>query len=386
MNQFQHIEPPLRVFHGENALQQLSMELDRLKCGRAVIMCGSTLARDGSPLSLVRDALGSRLAGVFAGVRAHSPLDSVREASRFLASEKADAVIAVGGGSAIVTARAASILLAEDDDIHRLCTRRTSEGRYVSPKLSAPKLVQMVIPSTPTTACVKAGSAVHDSETGQRLVFFDPKTRAHAVFVHPDLALSAPTQLIIAASMNGVSLACEGLESSMSEPISDALLMHALRLYRDALPQVKPQPTADVAGQLIMASLLAGKGTDYASGGIASALGHAIGVRSHVENGVINAILLPHTMRFNAANTRGGTARIGEALSGKRGLSSEDAIRTVAAFVGELGLPQRLRDGGVKKSDFDSIAAAAMEDWFVSRNPKPVHSAQELLEVLDAAW
>ena len=54
-----------------------------------------------------------------------------------------------------------------------------------SPKLLAPKLPQFIVPTTPTTAMVKAGSAVFDPATGERLALFDPKTRAHAIFIDP---------------------------------------------------------------------------------------------------------------------------------------------------------------------------------------------------------
>jgi hypothetical protein len=56
MPSFQHLTTPLRLFHGADSLGQLGRELDRAKSTRAVIFCGSTLAREGSPLSLVREA------------------------------------------------------------------------------------------------------------------------------------------------------------------------------------------------------------------------------------------------------------------------------------------------------------------------------------------
>ena len=84
MRSFQHVETPLRVSSGPESLGQLSRELDRLKVSRAVIFCGRTLAKDGSPLDLVRAALGDRCAGVITSVRPHSPLPSVLEAAEEL--------------------------------------------------------------------------------------------------------------------------------------------------------------------------------------------------------------------------------------------------------------------------------------------------------------
>ena len=136
MISFQHITPPLRLFHGPESLGQLGRELDRVNSKRAVIFCGASLARQGTLLDVVRSAMGDRCAGVFTGVRAHSPVPSVAAAAEELKRLQADAVIAVGGGSAIVTARAASILAAEDRDVRELCTTQDAKGGLKSPKLA----------------------------------------------------------------------------------------------------------------------------------------------------------------------------------------------------------------------------------------------------------
>ena len=99
----------------------------------------------------------------------HSPLPSVERARAFLAERDADAVVAVGGGSSVVTARAATILLGEGRDVRELCTRREADGRLVSPKLAAPKLPQWVVCQLPDEAYAKAGAAVRDPATGERL-------------------------------------------------------------------------------------------------------------------------------------------------------------------------------------------------------------------------
>jgi alcohol dehydrogenase class IV len=158
MQSFQHITPPLRLYSGPDSLGQLGRELQRLQASRAFVVCGPWA--EGPLLDAVRSAAVERCAGVFTGVLAHSPLDSVQDAARELKRLDADAVIALGGGSSIVTARAATILAAENADIRSLCTTRGPDGRLNSPKLQAPKLPQLIVPTTPTTAMVKAGSAV----------------------------------------------------------------------------------------------------------------------------------------------------------------------------------------------------------------------------------
>lgn len=375
---FQHITAPLRLFSGSESLDRLGRELERLNSRRALIFCGASIAREGSPLHLVRSALGDRCAGVFAGVRAHSPLPAVEAAARELKRLEADAVIPVGGGSAIVTARAASVLVAENGDAKSLSTSRDASGELRSPKLLAPKLPQLVVPTTPTTATAKAGSAVFDPAAGERLALFDPKTRAQSIFIHPELVKSAPRGLVVSASLNTLALASEGLMSRAGDPISDALLMHALRLLALHLGgQDLDDPL--VRSEMVLAAVMCGQGTDHTGAGITTVLGHAIGARFHVENGVANAIVLPHALRFNADATRPGLKKIAAALGA-------EVIPAVEGIFRKLEIPLRLRDVGVPREALSGIAASAMGDWFLRGNPRPVHSATELQTVLEAAW
>jgi alcohol dehydrogenase class IV len=389
MVSFQHITPPLRLFHGPDSLLHLGRELDRLGSKRALIMCGASLARQDRLLGLVRAAMGDRCAGVFAGVRAHSPLPSVQAAAAELRRLEADAVVAIGGGSAIVTARAASILLAESGDVRQLCTTQDANGALKSPKLLAKKLPQLIIPTTSTTAVVKAGSAVFDPADGARLPLFDPKTRAQSVFIHPELIQSSPRQLIASASLNTFAMAIEGLMSRAGDPLADALLMHALRLLARHLPDQERHDDPAVRGELLLAAVLCGQGTDHAGAGMTTVLGHAIGARYELENGILNAIVLPHVLRFNIEAAHAGVAKVAAAL----GLPDAElepqvlmTIQAVETLFGKLGVPRRLRDVGVPRDALFGIASSAIGDWFLRGNPRPVRSIAELHQVLEDAW
>ncbi|WP_049746132.1 iron-containing alcohol dehydrogenase family protein [Mycolicibacterium goodii] len=248
-------------------------------------------------------ALGGRLVGQFHGVAEHSPIPAMEEARQFLAEREADAVIAVGGGSSVVTARAANILHAEQCDIRELCTQRTAEGKLVSPKLTKPKLPIWVVPTTPITAYAKAGAAVRDPSTGERLALYDPKVRAQGVMLDPVMALTAPAKLAWSAALNVFSMAVEGLQSRGVDPLADALLCHALRTVIEWLPRLQEDPDESQPRlNLMLAALMSGQGSDYTGGGLAQALSHAVGPRSSAPNGVVEALLLPYAMHLNATN------------------------------------------------------------------------------------
>ncbi|NDZ11854.1 iron-containing alcohol dehydrogenase [Variovorax sp. WS11] len=380
-----HLVPELRLFHGTNSLDALQGELARLGSTRAVVVCGASLARDGAAMALLQEALGERGAGVLPCVRAHSPLDAVQAAAADLQALGADAVVAVGGGSAVVTARGASILLAEQADARQLCTQRGADGVLRSPRLLAPKLPQLVVPTTPTTATLKAGSALLDPTDGGRLALFDPKTRAKAVFVHPALLQTPPLALVVSATLNTLAMALEGLMSLRGDPFSDGLLVHATRLIVEHLPHAEVPAGREA---LMFASLLCGHGTDYTGAGIAIPLGHAVSARFHVDNGLANAIVLPHVVRFNAQHAVAGLEQLALAFGRTaRGAAAADAVvHGMEQLFAQLESPKRLRDIGVTRASLPELAEVSMDDWFVRDNPRPVRDAADLLGVLDSAW
>ncbi len=375
---FRHAIPALQVHVGEECLDQLPAMLARAGCRRAVIVCGRSMARLGA--DRLRAALGPACGGVFDGVLAHSPIPAVVAAAEALREAGADAVVALGGGSAIVTARAAGILLAEGGSVPALCTRFTPGQPPESPRLRQPKLPQFVVATTPTTAAAKAGSAVLDPASGRRLTMFDPKTRAQALFLDPALLSSAPVGLVRDAAVNGFAMAMQGLESPKAEALSDALLLHAVRLFRAWLPRLEAEPASgELRGQLALAALLCGQGTDYAPAGLASVIGHCVGARFGVEIGRINAVVLPHALRFN------GPATVARRAVAFDGATAERVGEECAAFFATLGLPGRLRDLGLSQGDLPVIAEDAAQDWFLQENPRRV-DATALTELLNAAW
>ncbi len=315
-------------------------------------------------------------------------MDSVQDAADLLTRLQADAVIAVGGGSSIVTARAATILSAEKKPVHALCTTFDEGGKAISPKLLAPKLPQLIIPTTPTTAIVKAGTAVFDAASGSRLAMFDPKTRAQAVFIDPQMILSAPRGLVASACINTMSMAIEGLSSRTGNPLADSLLMHVLRLCAMHLPQTGRHDDPAVRGELVMAAVMCGQGTDHTAAGVTTVLGHAIGARFEKENGLVNAIVLPHVLRFNGGSNAAGLAKIAAAfgLQASPEAQVEAVVAVVQSIFAALGIPTRLRELDVPFEELPEVAALAMKDWFLKGNPRPVKSAEELQRILEEAW
>ena len=257
----------------------------------------------------------------------------------------------------------------------------------MSPKLDAPKIPQLVVPTTPNTAMVKAGSAVYDAAAGQRKALFDPKTRSQSIFLHPALLMSAPSELVISSSFDTLALAIEGLISKTGDTMSDAVLMHAIRVLVDRLPGIVESDSAQCRADLTMAAILCGRGTDHTGAGAATVLGHAIGANHHVENGIAKAVILQHVLRFNAEHAAQGIANLATALGLPPSTRDVEAINGVLEnVVCALGMPRRMRDLDIRQDALPAIAARGMEDWFLQGNPRPVTEASELVAIMAAAW
>jgi alcohol dehydrogenase class IV len=386
MLDLKHVTPRYRTYAGADALTALPRELDRLGSKRALIVCGPSIRRQQIALDRVRGAVGHRLAGIFDTVKEHSPVHTVEDARNTLAEFQADSVVVVGGGSAIVTARAASIMLAEGGTIRDLCTYRDGSGRLVSPRLLQPKIPQLIVPSTPTTAYAKAGSAVRDTETGERLAMFDPRTRAEGLFIDPSIALTAPVSLVLSAGLNAYSMCIEGLQAAVDDPLGEALLAQGLRVLREWLPRVRSSPgDAEARMRVMLGTLLAGQGSDFTGGGLAQGLSHAIGPLSQHANGIAQAVLLPHVVRFNAAVTADRFERIANALGKSDGEPMAQTCTAIEQMLTGLGFPHRLRDLGIDKEILEKAVEQTPSDWVITQVPR--HAGKdEQMAILEQAW
>ena len=162
-----------------------------------------------------------------------------------------------------------------------------------------------------------------------------------------------------------------------------------MRLLALHLPAAAQADDVAVRAELMLASVLCGQGTDYTGAGITIPLGHALSARFHIDNGLVNAILIPYALRFNAEAAKPGLEKLATSLGLSRSEAGPLVTRVSNAFEAifrKVGIPPRLRDVGVSREALPDMAAVSMEDWFVRDNPRPVRSAAELQQILEEAW
>ena len=406
---FRHTAYPVRVYAGDDALSNLGAAVARAGGKRPFVVCGQSVARRTNLLERVADALGAPPAGVFDGVETGSPVPAVLAGTRAARDADADLIIAVGGGSAVVTARAIIILLAEGGEPREHATKYPAGQPPVSPRLMRPKLPNILVLTTPTTAATRAGTAVLDAETGHRLEMFDPKTRPAAVIWDTEALLTAPAELCVSASGSLFSGVAGALQAPAVNAMAAADLLAALGLLVENLPAVRRDgDNGDGAGaarvNLCAAAFMYNRAWDSGAGGsalgVVSALAHSLDARyPECSHGAAYSILTAPGMRFNRDYNARGQARVADALGvrpaagpGGSGAGADDraaadaAADAIAGFFEAVGLPTRLRDAGVAADGIAAIAGDALTDFGLHRNVRPVAGVADLEAILRAAW
>ena len=394
---FRHTAYPVRVHAGDNSLANLGREVDRLGSKRPFVVCGQSVARRTNLLARVAEALGDAPVGVFDGVQTGSPETAVLEGTRMAREADADLIIAVGGGSAAVTARAIIIMLAEGGTPQDHATKYPAGQPPVSPRLMRPKLPNILVLTTPTTAATRAGTAIIDGETGHRLEMFDPKTRPAVVIWDTEALLTAPSDLCISASGSLFSGVASALQAPVLNAMATADLLAALGLLVENLPAVRKNPEDGTARvNLCVASFTYNRAWDTGAGGsalgVVSALAHSLDTRyPECSHGAAYSILTAPGMRFNRAYNASGQARVADALGVREpGAGDDEAAASAADAIGgffeAIGLPVALRDVGVPAEGIGEIAEDAMTDFGLHRNVRPIAGVEELEGVLSEAW
>ena len=398
VNTFRYRGSDVRVYAGKDALGNLKAEAERAGATKVFVVCGQSVAHRTDLLARIGQALGERYAGAFDGVQASSPLPSVLAGAQAARKAGADMLLAVGGGSAIVTARAITIVLAEGDDVHKLCTQYPPGKPPVSPRLAKPKLPIVNVLTTPTTAMNRAGTAVLDPASSHRLELFDPKTRPAAIVMDAQALLTAPVALARSTSVACLSDAATSVAATPPNPLGDGDSVQALRLVMAYLPRLVREPdNADARVMLTTAAFLCNRGADAEGGGsgqfgVVRSLAHCLASRHpRVGHGGAYAIVTVPCLRFNLAETLPGQARLAEALGARAGgMSDEEAAKAGHAAIEGLlrgvGMPLRLGEAGVPREACDAVAADAMTDFFLFRNARKIRDAGELAEVLRGAY
>lgn len=361
------------VLRGPGALAGLKRVLASEGCSRPLVVTSPSVRAspwfDPMLASLSRPA-------VVCDVLPHSPLPSVLALADHMRRGDVDAIVSVGGGSTMVTARAANILAHEAAGIDEICTKIAPDGTVRSPRMKGRRLPHLIVPSTPSTAATTAGAAVAVPGRRSRVSLYDLRCKATAVIVDSRVVEGTPGEIVRSSLFNAYAMAVEGLLASRATPATHGQLRAARRLLAQAVSQQAPKDT-HARLELIDLALVVGEATATTGLGLVAGLSHTIGHHYAVDNGLVDAVLLPRVLR-RAAQTQGRRTNKPELDLLAMAEEAESLLAAAAA-------PVRLRDLGIPEGDLGAIAEDCRADiasW-ADRRGDP---SAEALVVLSSAW
>lgn len=373
-----------RVVLGEPAGEAVRAEAERAGARRVFVTSGTSLSRvaDG-PLQRIEAALGNRLAGRFVGLRAHSPRDDVVAAARAARDADADLLVAVGGGSVIDATKAMLMCL-----WHGLFEtaaldpyRQRAGGASAAIDSGASSLRVIAVSTTLSASEFTSTAGVSDAHTKQsfRHRLFVPRVAV----LDPAATLHTPLPLLLATGLRAVDHAIESYCAPNVHAIGEAHALLGLALLAQALPAIARDPDALASrqqAQLGMWQAILGSASG-AGTGASHGIGYALGATFDVAHGHTSCVMLPAVLAYNEP-VNGDRQSV---LAAQMGRAGAPLSRVVAEFVRALGLPGSLRELGIGDEHLADIARRALDYEPVQRNPRPLRSADDVMEILRLA-
>jgi alcohol dehydrogenase len=305
---------------------------------------------------------------VFDRIKPNPRDEDVVQAASLLKETKLGVVIAIGGGSAIDTAKAAAVL----------ATYGGKVSDYAGwAKVPGPILPLVVIPTTAGSGSeATCWAVITDTRTHNKLAIGDLHLAPSVALIDPLLTVSLPAKLTAATGMDVLTHSIEAYLSVLSSPVNDLLALESIRLVASNLRRVVAKGD-DLDGRegMMLASCLGGIAINNADVAGVHCLSEAMGSLYDAPHGLLNAILLPYFMVHWQKGSEEKFIHIAAAF-GVAPISGE-AVNQVIALNQNLNFPT-LVDIGVKQQDLSKLAETAASNVSNSSNPIPMGAADYL--------
>lgn len=346
---------PVRIRFGDGVARELPAVLDALGARRPVAFVDPALAERPAIRALL--PAGTVVVAVDPGEPTVASVDAAGERLR---AGGADAVVAVGGGSTLDTAKGAR-LVAEQGPIRRFAWPG-------DPAPVAPATRPLVtLPTTAGTGSeVTGGVVMADPGAGIKLAAPSPHNRATDCLVDPELTHGLPPEPTLWGGLDVVAQAIGAIVAAPHTPVGDAIALEALVIARDALPAVvRDGADRGARDRMACASLMAGLAMNLSEAGTDHSLAHALGVRHGVPHGLSVGVVLAASMEHDRRHVPERFERVADALGAAPGDGPADgarAVRAVEALFASLGVPS-LAGLGVTEADVPALVDGALGAW-----------------------
>jgi maleylacetate reductase len=376
-----------RVTMGQPAGEALLDQAEAMGCSKVFLLASSTLREKTDEISKIENALGKRHAATFSGVAPHAPRADVLKTANAAREAGADLIVSIGGGSATDAAKIVSLLIKHDvcavEDFEPLRTYVTDDGEVINPITVGPDIPVICVPTTLSGGEFNALSGATDEETQHKQGYEHRNMAPVMVVLDPEITVHTPEWLWLSTGVRSVDHAVETLSSDKSNDFADGLAESALRLLVEGLPRVKADPN-DLEGRLkcqigawqSMISIIGGVPM-----GASHAIGHILGGTCDVPHGYCSCVMAPYVLQWNAEYDDSRQKRTLSVL----GNTHPTAAEALDAFIRNLGMPRTLGEVGVDEARFQQVSEYTLLDIWGRTNPRPVKTADDIMEILRLA-
>ena len=309
---------------------------------------------------------------IYSDVKANPTIANVQNGVAAFTTSGADFIVALGGGSAIDTAKGIGIVFNNPE----FADVKSLEGVADTKKKAVPTFA---LPTTAGTAAeVTINYVIIDEEAKKKMVCVDPNDIPAVAIVDPELMYSMPKGLTAATGMDALTHAIESYITPGAWIMSDMLELKAIEMIAANLKAAVDNGSDPVAREAMsQAQYIAGMGFSNVGLGIVHSMAHPLGAHYDTPHGVANALLLPYVMEYNAESPAAPKyMNIAKAMGvNTDGMTEAEGVKAAVEAVKQLsisiGIPQKLNEIGVRKEDLHTLAVDAFNDVCTGGNPRP---------------
>jgi alcohol dehydrogenase len=350
-----HSQLPVEIAFGDGVIGELAEALGALGATGALIVVEEPVA--GHPA-----VVAALAAAEAAGVRLDRFVKGPGEPTFALADDLAerarggglDAVVGIGGGSALDVAKAARIAADQGGATADYASGARTPGR--------PRIGLVLCPTTAGTGSEVSGASVlTDTERDRKIGFGNPNMRAQHALVDPVLTHGLPPGPTAHSGVDAMAQAIGGCTVANSSPLSVAFGLEACHhVAHSLLPAIENGADAEARRRLAVASLTAGLAMNLSDCAADHALAQALGSVKHLPHGLTVGLVVAETMEISRADCADRLERVADAL-GEPDDGTRDgsrAVRAVRRLLAAAGFPT-LRDVGVTEDDLPALVESA---------------------------
>lgn len=372
-------------YFGRGSREKLIEEIRNRNFRRILIVTDKPLIESGT-VGLITELLDKEKIEyyMYNGVKPNPSVENVKEGLVVAQVNNVDAIVAIGGGSSIDTAKAISVVFTNQEfaDVVSL------DGVAATKNKGLPLIA---LPTTAGTAAeVTINYVITDEARTKKMVCVDVHDIPVVAIIDPDLMQGMPQKIAASTGMDALTHAMEGYITKAGWLLPDMFHINAMSLIYKNLEKAANEKDKIAVEKVGYAQYIAGMGFSNVGLGIVHSMAHSLGAYFDTPHGVANALLLPHILKFNGQVCPELFRNMGNAFGlDMTNTTDEEAVDKVVNAVKELSrklhIPQTLKEIGIPEEMLPTLADQALKDVCTGGNPREV-TKEDILALYKEAY